>query len=133
VTAVITTFRQAIATGLATALSIEFVPGKLDGPQRQRDLGCTFPDVIAEISGRVQEETLVVKARVFKQAHIQVAPERPIDPTELETVAAAIQTWAATHQTSIGPWFMRVVSIQFDIAQWGLEAVFVGTSANDGL
>ena len=126
-----TTFRQSLMTTLETALSIPFVPGKLEGNPGRGDIGCVFPGGFSEVEDDVSLQQTTMFARVFKKPDARRRePQKPIDPTELETLADAIPAALDDVQTSAGPWYFRVVSVEIDMDTLGIEAVITGWEAN---
>ena len=106
-----TVFREHVATVLGAALGIDFVPGKLDGPQERRAIACTFPIGIEEVSGQVDDEALYIGVRVFKTFRQKRDQKAAIDPGPYEALAELVQTTMRSNQTAGGLWFNRVVAI----------------------
>ena len=130
-----TVFREHVATVLGAALGIDFVPGKLDGPQERRAIACTFPIGIEEVSGQVDDEALYIGVRVFKTFRQKRDQKAAIDPGPYEALAELVQTTMRSNQTAGGLWFNRVVAIdlsQIDTAHM-VEFTIMGRLENLGL
>lgn len=131
--ATLSSFRAAVQAQLAAALGIAFVAGRLEGPIQGRDLGCVFPAAVAEVSPNVSEETLELRARVFKRFQQQLDAETPVDPAPLEALAEQIQAAIKAVETTLGPWFARVTRVDIDTQRQSVEAVIVGFGSNIGV
>jgi hypothetical protein len=132
----LTGFRTAVQNQLATALGIEIVAGKLPEEFRaaRKDIGCVWPGSAHEVDGQVDLEQLVVYARIYKRFDQSQArnPEKPVDPTEIETLAELIQGSLddIANAPAGGPWYFRVTSVEIDMDYQRVEAVIVGFDAN---
>jgi hypothetical protein len=107
-------FREAIVGYVATAVSIsQVVDGYVEGPIESGDLICSWVEVVGKNPEHALEQLVDVRIRVFKQCPMEVAPEEPIDCTDLETVVDQVQAAIAAHQDGDGPWFQEFISAQF--------------------
>lgn len=125
-----TTFRQGVAAVLATATGITFKDGRIIGPVDTGDIGCTYPVDKAEMGGNVDVEEITIRARILKQWQGQLDPTVPVDPAPLEELAETIQSALTGSQTTLGPWFCRVVRVDFDLDSWAVDALVVGWAYN---
>lgn len=126
----LTTFRQAVATQVATATGISaVVNGRVD-ISPERDLVCSWPVEIREVDDQADEEELEVYVRVCKQALQQHDPSVPLDPAVLETIAEQIQTGLVAGQVAAGPWFHRPDQITIDVDARTVTARVVGRQYN---
>lgn len=131
--AALTLFRQAVQTQLQTALGIEFVPGRVDGPVQRQDLGCVWPVGVVEREENVGEQILTVQARVFKK-YVENARDssKPYDPVELEQLQDdATEALDDIQTTAAGVWFFRVTEREILYDDRGVELTILGWSAND--
>src|SRR5579872_1093565 len=111
----LTDYRNALANVIAEGLSVPVVPGMLEGPQTDRDVGSLYCRLVAEVPTRVGEETIISVLRLFKQYDQQVDKSTSFDPTPLETWLDQLQAVIAANNTGLGPWFQRIVSFTIDI------------------
>lgn len=126
----LTTFRKAVQDELAADLGITFVPGLLEGPIENRDLGCVYAAGKSEVSDHVDDELIELRVRVFKRYQQQVDPELPLDPSALEALVESVQNALDDKQTTLGPWFLRVTRAEIDLEAQGIEVTVVGWQAN---
>ena len=56
--------------------------------------------------------------------------DRPIDPAPLEALSEQLLVALSNVQTSLGPWYVDVQSVTFDVDGQGVEATVVGRQWN---
>lgn len=126
-------FREAVQAELAEDLGVRFKGGKIDGPVTENDLGCCWSEGKAEVSGRVDEEQLFVRARIFLRFKPREGPEDVTDSRPLEDLAEKVQLAIRDKQTTLGPWYCRVTEVETNIDLQYVEAQIVGWQDNRGL
>lgn len=129
----LTGFREALQAQLADALGIPFKPGMLEGPiENMPALGCCWISRVNEVSGRVADEQIEARVRVYKRYEQQIDAETPIDPSPLEAYVEALQASVQAAQTGLGPWYQRLTAAQIDPATQGVEVTIVAWARNAG-
>src|SRR6266498_1515706 len=127
---VATTLRQNLATQVQTVLlaaglvdeTFEVVPGRLEGPQIDKDRGSIWVEAIEEDNNDKSIEVLDLRLRVFKRFYASRGADlTPYDPSPLEAVGEAIQTAFTGVQTTMGAWYYRVARQEFLISEQGVE------------
>lgn len=126
----LTSFRQAVQDHLQTDLGVPMVAGTREGRSDDRDIGYVWVEDVAEVSGNVNDETVIVGVRVFKQWKQQQGTHR--DVTAMEDMIEAIQTSLKPVRTTLGPWFFRVTHLVPDYADQHVTATIEGYQQNLG-
>lgn len=103
-------FRQAVQDHLEDDLGITVVAGTREGRSEDRDIGYVWVARVAEAGGSVQDETITLGVRIFKQWKQQQGTHRPV--TALEDLIETLQTSLAPVRTTLGPWFFRLTDIE---------------------
>jgi hypothetical protein len=91
-----TTVRTTIRDAIATALGLDFVDGKIDGPLRDLSIGCTWPDSQSVAEGDANFVEFRFVARVIIATDTRVTETDPQDPGDLETIAQSIAMTVGT-------------------------------------
>jgi hypothetical protein len=129
----ITIFRLSLQEHLEDVLQRPVIAGLLEGPLDQQ-LACVFPASIREVQRPVLDEQLFLTARVFEPFVAQAdLPVPAHDPLPLEDLAERLQKSIRDAQTTLGPWFARVMQIDFDLQRNAFEATLMGWQQNKGL
>lgn len=127
----LTTYREAVRTALAAALTVTFVEGKLDGPIENAALGCIWPIRVERDSAVADDELITIGVRVFQPFIPQNSPKVPThDPDVLEVVAETIQTTIRGIRTGQGPWNQWVDTIGFDMDANMVDVVIQARQTN---
>lgn len=111
--------RVAIRDALATALGIDFVDGKIEGPLTTREVGCIWPDGWTPVATDANYVTFAMTARVLLMFDPQVNETDPQDPADLEAVAEAIATTVSNvSKTTLSNTWITVEGVQYDVEAW---------------
>lgn len=112
-----TDVRTKLRDALATALSLDFVDGKIDGPLRDVSIGCTFPDGYDTLEADANYIEYRVVARVILALDPNVTEIEPDDPGSLEAIAEAIAVTIGTQASSgtLVATYVTVHSAQYDV------------------
>ena len=127
------TFRLQLQTQFEEAFGFKFVPGRLDGPITDRNLGCVWISQGGELAGDVNTAQLAATVRVFRKFPGQIEPTKPLDPSPLEEYVELLQATIKDHSTGLGPWFQRLVTWEIDPVTQGVEAVIIALEQNYGI
>lgn len=129
----ISEFRQNVQKVFEEGLKVQFVPGRLEGPNQFGEwLGSCYLERVQEDPARVDEQQIFITLRLFAPYVQQRSPNEPYDPTPLEEMAEKILATIAANQTNLGAWYQRVRSIDFDPVSQGVQAQVFAFSGNPG-
>jgi hypothetical protein len=127
----LTSFRQTVAAEIAAIVGIaRVVNGRVEGPQEQYDLVCSWPLRIVEFDEDVNLEEIYVAVRVLRAWNQQRQPEVPFDPGQLEVDAELIQTGSYDIQATAGPWLWRPQEFAFDLEEQRLDVAVYAQQVN---
>jgi hypothetical protein len=129
--ATITAFREAVIDVIRDAFpDVACVPGRIDGPSRNRDVNCVWPVSRVRVGDHALEENMQLGIRCWKRWQDQKDPDRPIDPEPLEWLSESVLAALGRAQTSLGTWMIDVQGVQFDTQNQGIEVVVLGRQWN---
>ena len=125
-----TAFRLALAAALEGELGMPVVAGRVDGATKQRAVCCVWPIRRVRPSDHVLEEDIVLGVRCWMRWRDPKDADRPIDPTPLEDLSERLLAALSAAQTSLGPWFLDVQNLSYDVEAQGIEATVAGRQWN---
>jgi hypothetical protein len=125
-----TDFRLALMAALEPRLGMPVIAGRVDGAIKQRAVCSVWPIRRARASDHQLEEDVTLGVRCWLKWRDQKDPDRPVDPTPIEELSETLLAALSAVQTSLGPWYIDVVNVEFDAEAQGIEATVVGRQWN---
>lgn len=125
--AALSEFREALRAELQEDLGVEMVSGMLEGGELRprRPLGSVWASG-KELGDPATDEIIEARVRVFPTYQQQRNPEQPVDPTQLEDIAEAVQVAVADRRTTLGPWIVTWQRTEIDLEDQAVEVTFTG-------
>ena len=120
-----TTFRLALMSHLQAELGVEFLPGIITGPSVDRDIGCCWTVGITPFEDNALVAVVQVHARV-----LQKTPGVLDTPALVEEAMAGLEDLSEAMSAALlaikyslaGVWYFRVLNLEMDLEENGVEA-----------
>jgi hypothetical protein len=126
----LTGLRTTLRDVCSEATGLPFLEGLVDGPVHNRALGCVYPVNIAEDSENVLIARIRMNIRVYQKWIEQTDPERPVSSQKLEEWADQLRVALSDNQLSGGVWFFRLLNVEFDLEDQGIELSILAFADN---